>query len=853
VSDRSDFLAAWGDDRRPSKQGNHQVYSARVRADGTIVDTDGIAVDTRGNWAPPNVAVSATPKGWWVASQYSNFSVPTAKAWGISMHHVSANGSAAARIEASPVLPDRVDFDMAAAGDDALVAWAGVRRTKVEAALIQNGQRVPVTLPNNAGRRPAIAYDRANDNFVLVYRETSATMVVMIDRGGVVRTTLAIPSSRANVDDGVRVAANGSGEVLATWVEPDGRTITGSRIDVANAQIVASATVQTAPRLVLRHRLVRGTRGYLLVWHQQGGAVGGSWLDGGAPLGPAPRDVALPIVRPEEMPELQASDRGFLVTWTSAREPQALRLADDGTLVDDAPVSLRGARTTPVDAATLQTAVDVSDQNGADYCPQRRHGTVPGTVRGLYVVEGTQPWGSLYIPGFGWGGSTGSNPRQSFYVGRQPEFVPHFKALPTTAHPFELSVEVPDAKRKRTERIPVEPSDATASAAAGITGAINLVEFEANNGLGGHGFHFVVTKTKVIDDTNVLAPRFTAARAAFDKLRTSSRKDIDRALAEARRAALKANPHPIVKGTVAPAELVIYLPTYRPTSGHLEILFGYRVTNGVMMKFPPPKRGSNPHVKRPDDGPPPPNPRPLQWSVMFGARYTLDGDKLVSEEVWSPTVVGAEPIDVPWQCKPPLGHPSLQANVPACVGAPPSPKHTCVRDCGGPVVRDGDPPPGWSWLSPDQAENRRQYGCPICLPGTARIETPDGDVPISSLYVGAQILTLDAAGERVPATVQHLGSTLVGGTHHVVRIELADGRVVSGSAGHPHASGELGDLVVGDTLDHSRVTRVARVPLAGDRTWDILPSGSTGLYIVDGVVLRSSFVTRASRRTSASP
>ena len=45
----------------------------------------------------------------------------------------------------------------------------------------------------------------------------------------------------------------------------------------------------------------------------------------------------------------------------------------------------------------------------------------------------------------------------------------------------------------------------------------------------------------------------------------------------------------------------------------------------------------------------------------------------------------------------------------------------------------------------------------------------------------------------------------------------------------------------GDALDGARITRITPVPLAGDRTWDILPSGDTGLYIADGVVLRSTF------------
>lgn len=119
--------------------------------------------------------------------------------------------------------------------------------------------------------------------------------------------------------------------------------------------------------------------------------------------------------------------------------------------------------------------------------------------------------------------------------------------------------------------------------------------------------------------------------------------------------------------------------------------------------------------------------------------------------------------------------------------------------------------------------------------------TPDGEVEIATLQPGARILTVDEAGRRVPATVLHAASTLAGSAHRVARVNLSDGRVVVGSPGHPRPGGTLGDLREGDVLDGARVTRAQRVPLAGERTWDVLPSGSTGLYIIDGVVLRSSF------------
>ena len=194
---------------------------------------------------------------------------------------------------------------------------------------------------------------------------------------------------------------------------------------------------------------------------------------------------------------------------------------------------------------------------------------------------------------------------------------------------------------------------------------------------------------------------------------------------------------------------------------------------------------------------------------------------------------------------PPDAGSAIDAAATGCTDPSPGPDYKCVQDCGPPVVRQGDPPPGWHWLSPEQQANREKFGCPRCLPADTRIATPSGDRSISELAVGSPIFTIDDSGQRVVAHVLYIGSTRVTGGHRLVRITLADGRVVSGSAGHPTAEGRsLGALALGDQLDGSRITNVEIVPLAGDQTWDVLPSGPTGLYVADGVVLRSTLFRR---------
>ncbi len=181
-----------------------------------------------------------------------------------------------------------------------------------------------------------------------------------------------------------------------------------------------------------------------------------------------------------------------------------------------------------------------------------------------------------------------------------------------------------------------------------------------------------------------------------------------------------------------------------------------------------------------------------------------------------------------------------------CSEPRPSPTHECVQDCGPPVASADDPAPAWRWLTAQEAASRRQFGCPICLPPDTRIATPDGDVAVDALRVGDPIWTLDAQGRRALGQVLVIGSTPVVGGHAMTRVTLDDGRVVTASPGHPTADGvSLWAVQPGVTLGGARVVDVAHVPFTGARTHDVLPSGASGAYWADGVLLRSSFVDPA--------
>lgn len=141
----------------------------------------------------------------------------------------------------------------------------------------------------------------------------------------------------------------------------------------------------------------------------------------------------------------------------------------------------------------------------------------------------------------------------------------------------------------------------------------------------------------------------------------------------------------------------------------------------------------------------------------------------------------------------------------------------------------------------DQQADADEPICPICLARGTLIETPEGPLPVEDIEVGDPVWTLDAGGRRVVGAVLVVGSTEAPVNHHVVHLTLADGRTVTASPGHPLADGlRLGDLRVGDPVDGSFVASARLIPYTGDRTFDLIVSGSTGTYFVDGIPLGST-------------
>ncbi len=131
--------------------------------------------------------------------------------------------------------------------------------------------------------------------------------------------------------------------------------------------------------------------------------------------------------------------------------------------------------------------------------------------------------------------------------------------------------------------------------------------------------------------------------------------------------------------------------------------------------------------------------------------------------------------------------------------------------------------------------------CPICLAAHTQIDTPDGPVAVETLRRGDSVWTVDATGTRQPATVLRTTRVVVPARHPMLHLVLADGRELWVSPGHPTAEGKpLGDLRTGDLLDGARVTHSEQVAYNAPATYDLLPSGGTGFYWANGILIGST-------------
>jgi len=131
--------------------------------------------------------------------------------------------------------------------------------------------------------------------------------------------------------------------------------------------------------------------------------------------------------------------------------------------------------------------------------------------------------------------------------------------------------------------------------------------------------------------------------------------------------------------------------------------------------------------------------------------------------------------------------------------------------------------------------------CPICLSEDTVIDTPNGAFTVKQLKEGMTVFTQDTSGHKYIGTILETGKTMVPPNHKMVHIILADNRELHVSPNHLTADGRLfGELLIGDTLDGSKIKISELVLYNGTYTYDILPSDQTGFYWANGILIKST-------------
>ena len=75
----------------------------------------------------------------------------------------------------------------------------------------------------------------------------------------------------------------------------------------------------------------------------------------------------------------------------------------------------------------------------------------------------------------------------------------------------------------------------------------------------------------------------------------------------------------------------------------------------------------------------------------------------------------------------------------------------------------------------------------------------------------------------------------------MVHLILNDGRDLFVSPGHPTIDGRtVGDLVSGEIYDGATIISTMHVPYGEGATYDLLPSGDTGFYWANGILIGST-------------
>jgi len=343
-----DFLVAWQDTRGA---GGSDIDAALVAANGSVTALDAPAAS-----AAAEVAPDLAGRGNSALLVYRSASQVTARRFaglGFDPAVILSAGSDPA-VAANP-------------GGDYLVVWSqgipdlDLRARFVTAAGATSGTAFAVSAASGDQIEPAISFD--GTNFVTLWRNTSDIYGTRVTTAGVVLDTRV---QGGNTVGGVSVVdasgvqssptvACGNDGCLGSWVDTRDQATLGSDvygvvIDPATFLPGTEFAVASLDRVQTEPSAVALVDGWFLAWRDNSTGVQyplGARIAGDGSL-IDPDGILLSTGNNAQVdPSVQRGEGAWLLLWSDSRsvgnDVLASRFADDGTLADDAPITVAGS------------------------------------------------------------------------------------------------------------------------------------------------------------------------------------------------------------------------------------------------------------------------------------------------------------------------------------------------------------------------------------------------------------------------------------------------------------------------------------------------------------------------------
>lgn len=319
---------------------NSKVYGARVAANGTVLDPNGIAIATTGRAALFSQRVASNGTTWlvvWVDSS-SNTRIVGAR---VDAAGTVLDGSSIPLTAASgnPSAPS-----VASGGSNWLVAWEGARSgtdkdiygTRVSAAgTVLDPAGILLRVAESDQVKPAVAYD--GTNWLVGWGEPSGISVARVaGDGGVLDSNAIAVTTNDSLGIGRMAISHAAGNWLVVW-GGGSDDIRAARVSSAGALLDASPIALTNFQQNYPGEPAIATDGtnFLVVWlrtSSPGARLYGSRVSAtGTVLSPSQVELVAPVPNGSNGAQVAFDGTNFLVVWSGA---YAARVNGGGAVLD---------------------------------------------------------------------------------------------------------------------------------------------------------------------------------------------------------------------------------------------------------------------------------------------------------------------------------------------------------------------------------------------------------------------------------------------------------------------------------------------------------------------------------------